>query len=139
MRRLVAVRQRPYLAAHPLAAWFYLGIVLAGVAIVVDPDLAAKSSPLVTLPRWTFYAWGITYTVGGIFALLGIVRAWPKIEAAGTALLASAFLVNYVTTVYLDHTAAFRGLFVLCLSIGTWQRSYYLANKAQPDFTTPLK
>lgn len=130
--KLIAPEQRGYLHSHPLAFWLCVGLVIAGSVGVFAPHLIGQSAASLVLPEWlrtTFYA---DYTLGAALSLVGITRGKARLEAAGMMLLATGFLVQFLSAAYLLHSSVFAGLFLFTLSIGCFQRSRFLAANGYP-------
>jgi hypothetical protein len=123
----IVPEQRRYIQAHPVVFWLCIGLVIVGSIGVVSPDLIGQSAASMVLPDWLKTSFYVVYTFGAFSALVGITRGRASMEAGGMMLLATGFLVQFLSAAYLLHSSALAGLFLLTLSIGCFRRGRFLA------------
>lgn len=129
---LIVSQQRAYIRSHPVAFWLCVGLVIAGAIGLVAPGLIGQSAASMVLPTWLRTVFYIDYTLGAALSLAGLTRGKAGLEAAGMAMLATGFLVQFLSVAYLLHSSVFGGLFLLTLAIGCFQRSRFLAKNGYP-------
>lgn len=125
-------QQQLYIRAHPVVFWLCAGLAVEGVFGAFAPQLLVASVASQALPDWLERIFFGVYMIGGISAVIAQLRGLPKLEAAGMSLLATAFLVQFLSIIYLLHTYFWQGLFLLTLSIGAQQRSAFLVRFGYP-------
>jgi uncharacterized membrane protein YhaH (DUF805 family) len=129
---LIIPQQRNYVRAHPVVVWLCVGLVIVGSIGTIAPSLIGQSAASTVLPVWLRTAFYLVYTLGALGSLIGITRARARVEAAGMMLLATGFLVQFLSAAYLLHSSAIAGTFLLTLSIGCFQRSRFLGKYGYP-------
>jgi hypothetical protein len=124
--------QNLYIRAHPVVFWLCVGLAVVGFVGAFLPFLLVASAVSQVLPEWLQRLFYGIYMLGAVFAVIAQLRAIPKLEAAGMSLLATGFLVQFLSVLYLLHAYFWQGLFLLTLAIGTEQRSIFLSQYGYP-------
>lgn len=114
---------------HPLALWLAHAAMLLGFLIVISPALSRDSASLGLLPPLGTVAWGLFFFLGGMFSALGLLTGRAKHEAAGMALLASAFAAAAIAQLSADRPSALEVIFLTALAGGTAHRAITLSRR----------
>lgn len=123
---LIPLTQRAYIASHPLAISFAVGVFITGVTSLIAPHLFEQSSATLALPEWLRVVFRITWTLGGGLSTYGILRGKRPAEAAGMILLSGGFAVNYIAIVSVLTQAALTAVFIATLAVGCGFRARHL-------------
>lgn len=125
---LVPVTQRAYIASHPLALSFAIGVFATGLISILFPHFFEETSVSLALPDWLRMAFRGTWTIGGALSTFGILRGRRHLEASGMILLASGLAVNYLSIISIRPEAALSGIFIATLAVGCAFRARHLTN-----------
>jgi len=129
---IVAPGQRAYISSHPLALWFSIGFGLVGILALLFPGSIEQTAASTTLPAWLTKVLYITFAVGGISSVFGIVRGRPDFEALGMSLFSSGLIVNFIAIASLAGLGAVSltgAVFLVALAIGCFGRVLALTRR----------
>lgn len=124
--QLIPIWHRPYARAHPLAPVISVGLLVGGLINLLAPELVEETASALVLPELVLLLFNLTWAVGGAAGTIGFFRGWPRIEAAGMALIAGGLGAYYAAIVTLRSTTALTGLFIGLLAVGCALRAWHL-------------
>lgn len=121
---------REYVRSHPGWPWISAGIAVSGssalVVAVVAPDLVNESAVAIALPRWLYYLFSLSWTLGGGVATAALIRGCSRLEGAGLMLMAGGFSAYYIAAVAIRPTAAILSVFIVFMIFACISRSWHL-------------
>lgn len=123
-----------YVREHPLALTMATITAAVGVYELLEPTALAATFVGQGLPTGTGRPWAMALALGGVLVLVGTLRLSPRSEAAGWALLASAYALAAlaVCSVRGWPSCSFSASTYMGLGIGSALRAYTRAT------TTPI-
>ncbi len=114
---------------HPLAIWISACALILGSYLLLDPTAGAEAPQLSDWPTWGVFLWGASYALGGLLALIGLVRPEPKYEATGMMLMATAYATTLISAIFV-FPVPLTILFLTALTGGTFTRAVSLARRS---------
>lgn len=90
-------------------------IALIGATTLVFVRPASLSA---LLPHWVIYLWGVTWLLGGLFALVGNWRCWRAVEMAGHRLIILGAVVYGLAVAVAAGLTGFVSILLIAIVVG---------------------